>query len=57
MNVNGGLEKQNLEKFELNYKKGKKTNEGSLNYFEKILTYELDNSIKVNVLGIFLKQS
>ena len=46
--------KQNLEKCELNYKKGYK-NEGPLNYFEKILTYEFENSIKVNILGTFLK--
>ena len=34
---------------ELNYKKGNR-NEGPLNYFENILTYEFENSVKVNIL-------
>ena len=47
--------KNRIWKCELNYKKGYK-NEGPLNYFEKILTYEFEHSIEVNILGTFLKK-
>ena len=50
MNANECLEKiETGENCDLNYKKGYK-NEGPLNYFEKILTYEFKNSMKVNIL-------
>ena len=56
MNVNGCLEKKNLEKCESNYKKGYKYEE-PLNYFEKPLNYEFENSIKVNILETILRKA
>ena len=56
MNINGCLEKKNLEKYELNYKKGYKK-ERPLIFFEKKLTYEIENSIKIIIGNIFRKKT